>query len=191
MIEFALLLAPAIAAGVLAQKLRGRIGLFWGGGVAVLVFAIDFLAGAVLFATGLGSPVGLALSRIGYDWAAITRVSAGPALMALAIGADLMGDVLALLAGLTAMALILTLPKVERAGMGQAATVSTDLRDCPHCAEPIRPAAKVCRHCGRDATPAAPPRPLTAAERARADRAFPAPDLEALARRPGQSGDRR
>lgn len=26
-------------------------------------------------------------------------------------------------------------------------------RPCPHCAEPIKPEAKVCKHCGRDITP--------------------------------------
>lgn len=28
-------------------------------------------------------------------------------------------------------------------------------RDCPHCAERIKAAAKVCRHCGRDVVPTA------------------------------------
>lgn len=29
----------------------------------------------------------------------------------------------------------------------------TDTRDCPHCAERIKVAAKVCKHCGRDVEP--------------------------------------
>jgi hypothetical protein len=32
----------------------------------------------------------------------------------------------------------------------QGGATPEDLRPCPHCAEPIRRAAKVCRFCGRD-----------------------------------------
>jgi hypothetical protein len=33
------------------------------------------------------------------------------------------------------------------------------MRQCPHCAEDIRAAAIVCKHCGRDVDPLAPPSP--------------------------------
>lgn len=36
-------------------------------------------------------------------------------------------------------------------------------RACPHCAEPIRGEARVCKHCGRDVVVAAP-KPMTRAD---------------------------
>lgn len=37
---------------------------------------------------------------------------------------------------------------------GAAAAFLSDERDCPHCAERIKKAAKVCRFCNRDVAPA-------------------------------------
>lgn len=36
------------------------------------------------------------------------------------------------------------------------ADAQPDTRDCPHCAETIKAAAKVCKHCGRDVEPILP-----------------------------------
>ena len=39
---------------------------------------------------------------------------------------------------------------IETLQSGGERALEDDLRPCPHCAEPIRRAAKVCRFCGRD-----------------------------------------
>lgn len=56
--------------------------------------------------------------------------------------------------------LIVALPhsifmKTDHAAKEQREISDDGKRKCPHCAELIKPAAKVCKHCGRDVTPEA------------------------------------
>jgi hypothetical protein len=54
------------------------------------------------------------------------------------------------LSPLVGVILAAALPRLEPA---------TDGRPCPYCAEPIRRAAVICRHCGRDVPAPAPTKP--------------------------------
>lgn len=48
---------------------------------------------------------------------------------------------------------VLVLPKNEKA-IERRQVEKGERRPCPHCAEPIRPEARICRFCGRDVDPA-------------------------------------
>lgn len=72
--------------------------------------------------------------------AAIYRSKGRSAVVALVAGL-LLGPVAVVLAALT---------PASRAGQ-ERQLLAEGYRRCPHCAEPIRQDARVCRHCGRDA----------------------------------------
>lgn len=62
---------------------------------------------------------------------------------------------------LVGLILAIALPRIDGDRPEEPPLNSDDLRDCPECAEPIRRAARRCKHCGATVEPL--PKPPTAA----------------------------
>ena len=123
--EFVITLLAAFAFGAMAKK-KGREGLRWGAGLAMVLFggsaAIGWYAQAVRLSGGAIDPMA--------SWYWLLIVCAGAAIYLYHVDN--------------------TITRPASLPSSQITLESRDTKSCPFCAEAINTAAIVCKHCKRD-----------------------------------------